>query len=203
MTNTYYIGGSPCSGKTTIAEILSERYDLYYFKVDDLLDKYTKMGVTKRCEICMKQDSMNAEETWMRESLLQCSEELTFYEEIFEFVIEDLRLIKGKGIITEGAAYLPKLMKKLNVPKDRYISITPTAEFQISHYKKREWVPYVLEGCKDKEKAFANWMDRDILFAREVEKQCYEEQYVSIINDGGLELDELVGRVAAHFGWGE
>lgn len=46
MINTYYIGGTPCSEKTTIAEILSERYDLYYFKVDDVLDKYTKMGVS-------------------------------------------------------------------------------------------------------------------------------------------------------------
>ena len=46
-------------------------------------------------------------------------------------------------------------------------------------------------------------MDRDILFAREVEKQCYEEKYVSIINAGGLKLDGLVGRVAAHLGLGE
>ena len=70
MINTYYIDGSPCSGKTTIAEILSERYDLYYFKVDDFLEKYTKLGATKGYGICMKQDSMNAEETWMREPLL-------------------------------------------------------------------------------------------------------------------------------------
>lgn len=203
MINTYYIGGSPCSGKTTIAKILSERYGLYYFKVDDFLDKYTKMGAAKGCEICMKQVSMNAEETWMREPLLQCREELTFYEEIFKFIIEDLRLIKERCIITEGAAYLPELIKKLNVPKDRYISITPTEEFQIFHYKKREWVPYVLEGCRDREKAFNNWMDRDIFFAREVEKQCFQEQYVSVINDGGVEIDELVGRVAVHFGLGE
>ena len=32
MINTYYIGGSPCSGKSTIAEIVSKKYDLYYFK---------------------------------------------------------------------------------------------------------------------------------------------------------------------------
>lgn len=57
-------------------------------------DKYTKLGATKGYGIYMKQDSMNAEETWMREPLLQCREKLTFYEEIFEFVIEDLRLIK-------------------------------------------------------------------------------------------------------------
>ena len=112
MINTYYIGGSPCSGKSTVAELLSQKYDLYYFKVDDFLDKYTKMGALNGYEICQKQDSMNAEQIWMREPFLQCREELVFYEEIFEFVLEDLKQINSKnGIITEGAAYLPKLMK--------------------------------------------------------------------------------------------
>ncbi len=41
---SYYIGGSPCAGKSTVAEILSQEYDLYYFKVDDFLDGYTKLG---------------------------------------------------------------------------------------------------------------------------------------------------------------
>lgn len=43
MINIYYIGGSPCAGKSTVAEILSQKYDLYYFKVDDFLDDYTKL----------------------------------------------------------------------------------------------------------------------------------------------------------------
>lgn len=61
-------------------------------------------------------------------------------------------------------------------------------------------MPYVLEGCSDKEKAFSNWMNRDILFAQEVQRQCSEEQYVSIINDGNIEIDELVDLVVSHFG---
>ena len=40
MKEIYYMGGSPCSGKSTAAEILAERYGLYYFKVDDYLEKY-------------------------------------------------------------------------------------------------------------------------------------------------------------------
>ena len=30
----YYIGGSPCSGKSTVAEALAARYGLTYFKAD-------------------------------------------------------------------------------------------------------------------------------------------------------------------------
>ena len=58
MTNIYYIGGSPCSGKSTVAEILAEKYDLYYFKVDDFLEEYTKMGASKEYRICKKQEQM-------------------------------------------------------------------------------------------------------------------------------------------------
>ena len=136
----------------------------------------------------------------MREPALQCQEELLYYKETFAFVLEDLMQIKEKDIITEGAAYLPELMRKLNISNNRYISITPTRDFQISHYKKREWISFVLEGCSDKEKAFSNWMERDILFAKEVQKQCIKENYVSIINDGSIEVDEYVHRIAAHFG---
>ncbi len=201
MTNIYYIGGSPCSGKSTTAEILSDKYDLYYFKVDDFLDKYIQLGALKGYEICKKQVEMNAEQIWMREPLLQCKEEIIFYEEIFEFVLDDLKQISGKkGIITEGAAYLPKLMKKLSIPSDRYISLTPTKEFQIFHFSKRDFIPYILAECSDKEKAFNNWMDRDILFAQEVQKQCSEEHYVSLINNGEITIDEYVNKISKHFG---
>lgn len=200
MANIYYIGGSPCSGKSTVTEILAAKYHLFYFKVDDFIDKYLKMGASKGYEICKKQDSLRADEIWMREPVLQCQEELLYYKETFAFVLEDLMQIKEKDIITEGAAYLPELMRKLNISNNRYISITPTRDFQISHYNKREWISFVLEGCSDKEKAFSNWMERDILFAKEVQKQCIKENYVSIINDGNIEVDEYVHRIAAHFG---
>ena len=157
--NIYYIGGSPCSGKSTVAEILSQKYGLHYFKVDDFLDNYTERGALAGYSICKKIAGMNAEEIWMRDPLLQCREEFEFYKEVFEYVLADLAQVNCKNsIITEGAAYVPELIKKLGVSNNRYISITPTKEFQIFHYKKREFVPHVLEGCADKEKAFCNWM---------------------------------------------
>lgn len=202
MINTYYIGGSPCAGKSTVAEILSKKYDLFYFKVDDFLDSYTKQGALKGYSICKKTIELTAEQIWMRQPLLQCEEEFEFYKEVFEYVITDLKRINCKnGIIKEGAAYVPKLIKQFGIPSSKYISITPTPEFQISHFKKREFVPYVLEGCIDKEKAFNNWMVRDILFAKEVQKQCIEEGYVSVINDGSVKIGELVNIVSTHFGF--
>ena len=113
-----------------------------------------------------------------------CKDEIIFYEEIFDYIWEDLNKVNQKGaVVTEGAAYFPHIMKKLHVPEEQYAAITPTKDFQISHYKEREWVPYILEGCSDKEKAFQNWMGRDSLFADTVCKECMELNYLSIIND--------------------
>lgn len=43
----YVIGGSPCSGKSTVAGYVAEHYDLLYFKVDDRLESYTKLGAER------------------------------------------------------------------------------------------------------------------------------------------------------------
>lgn len=111
--NIYYIGGSPCSGKSTIAEILSKKYDLYYYKVDDYLDKYMQLGAAKGYEICKKQTELSADQIWMRDPNLQCAEEIQWYEEVFEFIQKDIKALScRKEIITEGTAYMPKLMKK-------------------------------------------------------------------------------------------
>lgn len=200
--NIYYVGGSPCSGKSTIVQALSERYGLQYFKVDDHLDRYMKMGAADGKERCARVAAMSPEQIWMRDPMEQCEEELQIYEEISAYIQADLEKMRAeKGIITEGAAYLPVLAKRWNVLADRYLSMTPTKEFQVTHYRRREWVPYVLEGCSDSAKAFENWMERDALFAKAVQRQCAELGYASWINDGEMAVEEMIAGVAAHFGF--
>lgn len=200
MIKTYFIGGSPCSGKSTITEILAKKYDLFYFKVDDFLDKYIDMGAREGRPVCTEIQSMTPEETWMRDPVVQCEKELAWYREVFDYVCEEINQIQNvSGIIAEGAAYLPVLMKTLDVPYNRYLSITPTKDFQVSHYSQREWVPYVLRECSDKDKAFENWMERDALFAKDVQRQCEEAGYLSVVNNGEIGIDELVKLVEGHF----
>nr|WP_294486928.1 hypothetical protein [uncultured Anaerosporobacter sp.] len=200
MTDIYYIGGSPCSGKSTVAEIIAQKYGIHYYKVDDYFESFTIKGAKLHYPICTKQTELSPEQIWMRDSVLQNEEEFQYYHEIFEFIQTDLlKYNEPRPIITEGAAYLPELMRQHNVTKDRYIAITPTKDFQISRYKKREWVPFVLEGCSDTQKAFENWMDRDLLFAQEVRHQCQVLNYSSILIDGTIAVDKIVSLVCAHF----
>lgn len=74
-----------------------------------------------------------------------------FFTRLCVFILKSIRNI-GRCRKTEGAAFLPGLMQTCNIDRKHYVNITPTPEFQISHYKERTWVSYVLEGCSDKEK---------------------------------------------------
>ncbi len=145
-------------------------------------------------------DIWTTEEICMRETTLQCKEELQFYEEIFDFILQDLETMsEGRDIITEGAAYLPNLMNKRYIPWNRYLAIIPTRNFQINHNIQREWIHSVLDGCSDFQKAFNNWKDRDCLFAEEVIRQCGDNRYLSLVNDGRTSIKDLVEMVSAHF----
>lgn len=91
-------------------------------------------------------------------------------------------------------------MNKCNIPSNRYFCIVPSKEFQIYHYKQREWVSYVLNECKDKEKAFLNWMERDALFAVNIYNQCKMDGFSSIINNGSIDIETLSSTISQHIG---
>ena len=183
------IGGSPCSGKSTVAERISKEYGAYYFKVDDFLDEFISIAAKKGCPVCKNSTRMTPNEIWMREPSIQCEDEFHIYDEISELIFEHLEKLEADNIVTEGAAYTPRIMK--NHRNNEYISIIPAPDFQISHYKEREWVNYILEGCSDKQQAFNNWMERDFLFAKKVEVECKESGIPYIVNDGTKTKDEI------------
>lgn len=201
MTNIYYIGGSPCSGKSTIAEMIAKKYDLHYFKVDDYLDEYIAKGKEKGKPFSTKASGMSVDETWLRNPMEQSQEELTIYREMFEFVMEDLfRIDSSKGIITEGAAFLPELVESINIDEQHYICIIPQKDFQYFHYRQRPFVPYILEGCSNKEQAFENWMERDAIFANYVKQSAEEFGYKTIVNDGSIAVNDMFTKVCIVFG---
>ena len=195
----FYIGGSPCSGKSTVAKALAARYSLAHFKVDDHLDTFTARGAAVGLPVCRRILGMSSDETWMRPPHLQCREELDYYAEIAPLVTEELRQLPNQRILAEGAAFLPLLMQAQGIPSTRYIAIIPSRDFQISRYQQRSWVPHVLRDCTDPEAAFANWMERDALFAESIRQQRMQAGYSCLLTDGSISPEKRLAQVAAHF----
>ena len=197
--NFLLIGGSPCAGKTTYSENLSEKTGIRVFHIDDHLGEYAEKGRESGLPFCLQQHRLSPEEFWMRDPQEMCTELIGFYREIFPFVMQDIRQIAEEGpLIAEGIALMPdlvmpyirdKVRTKTDTEPDEsfdqdistadywlsqasYLCMTAEEKFQILHYQERPWVPLLLEGCQDKEAAFANWMKRDALFAAYVTRMA-------------------------------
>ncbi len=184
-----FMGGSPCSGKSTVAELIAQEYGAFYFKVDELLGELIETAASRGGIACTAVRKLTSDGIWLREPSIHCEEEFQIYSELAPLIFDKIAQLNNDFIITEGAAYTPQVMSSRNAGS--YITIVPSPEFQISRYKEREWVQYVLADCSDKEKAFDNWMQRDVLFAERVKAECEKLEIPCIVNDGSRSVDEI------------
>ena len=192
----YMIGGSPCSGKSTIASLLARQYRLLHIKLDDLADEMMSQACADSQPICLLRQDRSPDQIWLRSPEEMADEEWRFYEEIFPYVRSYLIKNQEKSLLLEGAGLLPHLVKDLEYPMSSYLCLTPTADFQKKHYRQREWVPYVLEGISNPKQAFENWMQRDILFAQMVREEAIKLGYPSLVTDGSQSEKQAAEEIA-------
>jgi hypothetical protein len=201
FSETYILGGSPCSGKSSVAERLSDRFGFRYYKVDDHEREHMRRVQPDRHPVMFKYSKMSWNEIWSRPVDEQVREEFEFYRERFEMIVEDLRRFEpGEAAILEGAAYLPELIKKCEVDPKRALFLVPTRAFQLHHYAKRPWIQGILRACDDPEGAFENWMGRDHLFGQEILRQAETYGYGTMLVDGKRDIEAQTELVIKHFG---
>ncbi len=194
----YWIGGSPCAGKSSIARLLADRHGLVHVECDaaapprlaamagrglPAYDELTALGTCGRLAM---------PPAW------QADREVAFYHEQFPYLLAELG--DRDDLLVEGADLLPELLHAAGAPLARSVWVVPTPEFQRRHYRAREWVAPYLAQCPDPELAFENWMRRDVLFARHVERQAAALGGTVLVVDGSRPLVNLADLVTRHLG---
>ena len=201
LANSYVLGGSPCSGKSTVSTRLSIRYDLQVYKVDDREGAHQNKIDPARHPTMHAFSKLDWNEIWSRPVSVQVREELAFYQEKSEMILDDLLdFNEVKPLILEGAAFLPELIHQWGIPKNRGLYLIPSKEFQVHHYQQRPWITQILQTCDKPEQAFENWMERDHQFGQEILQQLQDYPYHSIIIDGTLNLDQICNVAEVYFG---
>lgn len=192
FSSAYIIGGSPCSGKSTITERLSQEFKFNTFKVDDHLEDYGNQATEIAKPVMYQFSQLSWNEIWSRPLEVQVSEEILYFQEMFSLVLADLqKIVPNRSCIMEGAAFLPELLHLWPVNPNRVLFMVPTLDFQISHYRNRAWIQPILQSCKDPDFAFSQWMKRDELFGKEIIRQANRYDYQVIEVDGSIAVDDL------------
>lgn len=208
FAHTVWIGGSPCSGKSTIADRLAVSFGLGVYRCDDEFERHRTLVTPDRHPVFARLATASCDEIWMRPVARQIAEELELYREEFPLVLADLATLSTSmpdraptPLVVEGAALLPELVAGLDPDPHRVVWIVPTEAFQREHYARRPWRHDVLSECTDPDGAWRNWMARDAGFARFVAADATRRGYRVIEIDGSRSLDETYALVTQHFGW--
>jgi 2-phosphoglycerate kinase len=203
FARAFILGGSPCSGKSTIAEMLSERYKLPYYKVDDHDGVHFQRCQPEKQPIMFKYSKMGWDEIWSQPVSVLLDDEFEYYRERVDFILEDLQEFgPDQPVILEGAAMLPELIQRYPVNRKNVIYMLPEKEFQLHHYSQRLWIGSILKACRNPEQAFEHWMERDIQFAQKVKRQANALGFSVMIVDGSISIKKEFEQISAQFGLG-
>ena len=201
LAHVYWIGGSPCSGKSSTAQALAERFGLRYYNCDEAFFRHASAVTPERQPAFHRVTHYSPEELWMRPVADLLADELAVYREEFPLIVADLLALPvDRPVIAEGAALLPELVAPLLAAQNRAVWMLPTADFQWQHYRQRAWAKDVVKDCSDPEQAFRNWMERDVQFARQVRGQADRLGLPVIVVDGSQGIAAVTAQVGAHFG---
>jgi hypothetical protein len=202
LLHVYWIGGSPCSGKSSIVERLSERHAFQSYRVDDAFGAHTARATADAQPHLYRVARINWDEIWGRPVEILLQDEIAVYREEWAMIVDDLLALPDDlPVIAEGAALLPKLVHRVLSERRHAIWIVPTEAFQRQTYAQRgAWVDEILSHCTQPEQAFESWMARDTAYARWVQREARRLGLEARIVDGRRSIDENAAIVEAHFG---
>jgi len=198
--NVFWLGGSPCAGKSSISEILASRFSLDVYHVDEAFETHLQHVDPVLHPALMKWRESSWDERWMQpiDDLLQ--NVVACYQEHFGLLYEDILKMPGANdLLVEGTALLPRQVAKVLPNRNQAIWLIPSADFQRAHYSERGWARDILAQCDEPELAFHNWMERDIRFAEWVEAEATVFDFAILRVEGTRTLQENAESVAAHF----
>jgi 2-phosphoglycerate kinase len=201
LAHVYWLGGSPCAGKSSIADSLAQAYGLRIYRCDDAFFVHEKIVTPELQPVFYRLVHLSSEDLWIRRSIeQQFTDEVAFYYEEFALILADLlALPEAPPILAEGAALLPACVSPLLLDPRRAMWVVPTREFQLHHYSHRQWSREVVSDCSDPDQAFRNWMERDIRFAMFVSQEATARRLPVLIVDGQRSLTENTETVERHF----
>jgi adenylate kinase family enzyme len=200
FSSSYVLGGSPCSGKSTLAERLSHENQLPYYKVDDHLWRHLEQSDPESQPTMAAYAAMSWDQIWSQPVESQVADVFAYYTEQFPMVLADLLAYCDQSpIVMEGAAFLPDLIFEWGVRADHAFFLVPSKAFQVENYAQRTWVQPILDSCRNPDQSFANWMERDHRFGLEIFQRAENLGYRTAWVDGSTSIDDIHSSVLTHF----
>lgn len=196
LAHVYWLGGSACAGKTSVARRVAAEHGLTLYSCDDRFEEHRQRADPARHPRFCRIADLPPEELWEGPAELRAEELLGFYEDEMEMVREDLAALPGP-VLAEGVGLLPQRIAGLLAAPWRAVWLVATPAFRRRAYPERgSWVAELLGRCPDPERALTVWMERDRLVAAAIEADARSQGLGVVTVDGGRSVKETADEVA-------
>ena len=163
-----WLGGSPCSGKSTVLDALAKR-GLLTYACDDRFDQHAVAAISHGQPTFAKVTALPTCTRLTQPVDVQVRDVFALADEQWPYIVMDLESQPKTGlVVAEGSALLPRHLRELGVSPTEAIWLVATPSFQRQQYASRTWARDLVSGCVDPAVAFDRWMDRDAMFATEI-----------------------------------
>ncbi|HWG83922.1 MAG TPA: hypothetical protein VNT60_00465 [Deinococcales bacterium] len=194
----YLLGGSPCSGKTSIADALAARHGLTAYHCDEHWQRHVQEARPVTQPTLRRLGGMSFGDVFLRPQREMIRDNLAALREEFPLVLRDLMELSGPAI-AEGMAFLPELVARLE-PRPPAVWVVPAPAFQREHHARRQWAAGLAGTTGDPERAFENWMRRDETAARYVRLTARARALPVLTVDGKHDLQHSLRWVESTLG---
>lgn len=207
LSHVLWIGGSPCSGKSTIGHTIAQ---IYVF-LDYHLDAWSRNHFARRVAAGDAEAAtflkMNLDQRWIErsaEALVQ--EVITSWSKDFHLVIEDLLALPKETFIVAEGNFFPECVAPYLSSPHQAIWLVPTDSFceqgrcqRWDAQAQRQRRHGVYNESSDPEKRRRNIIARDCQLARYVKQQATELHLPVYEVDGSRSREEMTELVERHF----
>lgn len=204
MQALYWMGGAPCAGKTTIAQIIAQEFGWRVLHLDRHVEDYLKRADPDRHPTLTEYNSLGLQRFLSMTAQAQLARIWHMSAEWFGFLLEDaLALPTDAPILVEGSNIRPRDVVATGVDLRRTVWLAPTEDFLLATYPHRgSWVQGVLAQFPQDQQIdiFDQWMQRDAAHAAQSLAQARQLGIRTFAVDGSTSLLENAEIVMKHFG---
>lgn len=201
---TYWIGGSVCSGKSVVAEVLSRDWGATIYEYDKTernhLERLDKADLILD-RIPDPEERRHAHDTrWLhRPPADMATRTIRSWAERFPLVLEDLGELAADRVVAQGPGLFPHLVAPLLEDRSHGVWLIATGDFiQWARRRRGMTAP---DMTSDPQWASENIVARDRLMADHVRADAEALGLRTITVDGSESVDALATKVATLFGW--
>ncbi|MCA9905360.1 MAG: hypothetical protein KC547_16005, partial [Anaerolineae bacterium] len=108
----YWLGGSPCSGKSSVAQHLARDYGISLYSCDDALERHMAQATPQVQPTMARLTHMTPDEVWLEPVKAQVLRVKRIFREEFLMILADIASLP-RPLIVEGAAVMPDLVVSL------------------------------------------------------------------------------------------